>query len=77
VGTTLGTYEVRSSYLEPGTPVQTLHNLAWYRYSVRACMCYVEVPIYLDPWGAQSSITTFHNMLRMLVVPRSQAGEVR
>ena len=33
--------------------------------------------IYLDPWGAQSSITTFHNMLRMLVVPRSQAGEVR
>ena len=31
----------------------------------------------LDPWGAQSSITTFHNMLRMLVVPRSQAGEVR
>ena len=38
---------------------------------------HVYIYIYLDPWGAQSSITTFHNMLRMLVVPRSQAGEVR
>ena len=44
------------------------------------CLAYVYsilIVYILDPWGAQSSITTFHNMLRMLVVPRSQAGEVR
>ena len=48
-----------------------------YEYVPRMIDYEVDSMIYLDPWGAQSSITTFHNMLRMLVVPRSQAGEVR